>query len=330
MRCSTRSAGPQACPARSAWSSRPPAASKPPIGGASQTTGPGIVLGLPADYGHTFPGSIRPVAGAPDGVLLPQQTAANLHAAPGSVVHIGRPGLDDLIVTVAGVVELPQADSLFQQVGQPRTAQPQAPPDNVVVLPLDAWHEAFDQLASQRPDLVRHQVHARFDRRLPSDPAGALDAVQRSGAPSRRRARRVGRRRRQPRCRARRGAQRRVVRAGPVPVPRAARRVHRVRAWRPRWPACPQRRAGTNKRCFGHAARALRGWSASPRRKEPRWASSAPRAGSCWASSRPATSIARTPAAQRSTLPGRPPPRWPESWSRSRWWSYRRGAAPAG
>jgi putative ABC transport system permease protein len=147
-------------------------------GGASQTTGPGVVVGIPPDYARTFPGSVRSIIGRADGVLLPQQTAANLHASPGSTVRIKRAGYDDLTVSVDGVVALPQADSLFQKVGQPATAQPQAPPDNVVLLPLDTWHQAFDSLAAQRPDLVRHQVHVRLDRRLPSDPAAALDSVQ--------------------------------------------------------------------------------------------------------------------------------------------------------
>ena len=38
-------------------------------------------------------------------------------------------------VRVDGVVDLPSADSLFQKVGAPVGAQPQAPPDNVVLLP---------------------------------------------------------------------------------------------------------------------------------------------------------------------------------------------------
>jgi putative ABC transport system permease protein len=146
--------------------------------GASQTTGAGVVVGLPPDYARIFTGSIRPLIGATDGVLLPRQTAANLHAGPGSTIRITRPGLDDLAVSVEGVVELQQADSLFQRVGQPPSAQPQAPPDNVVLLPVAQWHQAFDALAIQRPDLVRHQVHVRLDRRLPSDPATALDVVQ--------------------------------------------------------------------------------------------------------------------------------------------------------
>ena len=73
-------------------------------------------------------------------MLLAQQTAANLHAAPGSRVTIERAGLPPVTVTVAGVVDLPQADSLFQTVGAPPGAQPTAPPDNVVLLPAAQWH----------------------------------------------------------------------------------------------------------------------------------------------------------------------------------------------
>jgi putative ABC transport system permease protein len=145
---------------------------------ASHTTGSGVIVGLPPGYANDFAGALRPIVGTADGVLLTQQAAANLHAAPGSTVLIQRPGFDDLAVTVEGIVELPQADSLFQRVGQPPTAQPQAPPDNVVLLPLDTWHHAFDPVGIQRPDLVRHQVHVRLDRRLPADPAAALDVAR--------------------------------------------------------------------------------------------------------------------------------------------------------
>ncbi len=39
-------------------------------GGAVHTTGPGVVLGLPPGYSATFPGEIRRLVGASDGVLL--------------------------------------------------------------------------------------------------------------------------------------------------------------------------------------------------------------------------------------------------------------------
>ncbi len=89
------------------------------IGGSTQTTGPAVVVGLPADYRELFPAEVRTLAGADSGVLLAQQTAANLHAAPGDAVTIALQGLPPATVTVAGVVELPQADSLFQRVGAP-------------------------------------------------------------------------------------------------------------------------------------------------------------------------------------------------------------------
>ncbi|HEV7886267.1 MAG TPA: ABC transporter permease, partial [Acidimicrobiales bacterium] len=127
-----------------------------------QTTGPGVVVGLPPGYRTLFPGQVRTLAGADEGVLLAQQTAANLHAGPGDTVVLGGVGP----VVVAGVVDLPQADSLFQKVGAPPGAQATAPPDNVLLLPLDQWRKLF-------PD-GRTQVHARLDHRLPPDPAAAF------------------------------------------------------------------------------------------------------------------------------------------------------------
>jgi putative ABC transport system permease protein len=147
------------------------------VGGSTQTTGPGVALGLPAGYRATFPGEIRPLVGTSTGVLLSQQTAANLHASPGDTVTIGRAGLAPTVVRVDGVVELPLADSLFQTVGAPAGAQPQAPPDNVILLPDALWHQGFDPLARSRPDLVHTQVHARLSHHLPADPAAAYTAV---------------------------------------------------------------------------------------------------------------------------------------------------------
>ncbi|MCW2550331.1 MAG: putative rane protein, partial [Mycobacterium sp.] len=146
-------------------------------GASTQTTGPAVILGLPDDYAATFPGEIRSLVGPQTGVLLAQQTASNLHATPGDSVTIGRPGLPPAIVAVAGVIELPQANSLFQKVGAPPTAQPVAPPDNVVLLPASQWHGLFDQVAAARPDLVTTQIHVRLDHTLPRAPADAYTAV---------------------------------------------------------------------------------------------------------------------------------------------------------
>jgi len=68
--------------------------------------------------------------------------------APGDVVEIGRAGLDPALVQVDGVVDLPEANALFQKVGVPPGAQPQAPPDNVVLLPEAQWHQIFDPLVA--------------------------------------------------------------------------------------------------------------------------------------------------------------------------------------
>ena len=145
--------------------------------GTTQTTGPGQALGISPRYRSTFPTQFRDLAGAGRGVLLYQQTAANLAAQPGDTISIARAGLSPVTVTIDGIVDILQADSLFQTIGAPSGGQPQAPPDNVVILPDTLWHELFDPLATARPDLVRAQVHARLDHHLPSDPAAAYSDV---------------------------------------------------------------------------------------------------------------------------------------------------------
>ncbi|MDX6364062.1 MAG: putative transport system permease protein, partial [Streptomyces sp.] len=95
--------------------------------GSTQTTGPGVVLGLSDTYRATFPREIRQLTGATSGALIAQQTAANLHVAPGDTVTVNLPGAKPSKVKVAGVVDLPQADSLFQKVGAPPQSQPAAP-----------------------------------------------------------------------------------------------------------------------------------------------------------------------------------------------------------
>ena len=141
------------------------------IGGQVQQTGPGRVLGLPQGYERAFPGEIRTLAGSGTGVLLAQQTAANLHARPGDTITIGRAGGPPAPVKVDGVVELPAADSLFQKVGAPVGAQPQAPPDNVVLLP----QSVFGSIESGAP--VTTQVHAKLSHTLPGSPSAAFTQV---------------------------------------------------------------------------------------------------------------------------------------------------------
>ncbi|MCW3016387.1 MAG: transporter integral rane protein, partial [Solirubrobacterales bacterium] len=150
---------------------------KATAGGTTQQTGPGKVIGLPNGYATTFPGALRTLTGSPSGVLLAQQTAANLHAKPGDKISIGRTGLPAATVTVAGVVDMPQADSFFQQVGAPVGAQPQAPPDNVILVPQSTFQQIEAPLAKQRPDLVITQVHAALSRALPGSPSAAFTQV---------------------------------------------------------------------------------------------------------------------------------------------------------
>jgi putative ABC transport system permease protein len=153
--------------------SSPPAGAPPGAATTTQTTGPGVVLGLPAGYRDAFPRAIRTLAGSDRGVLLAQQTAANLHATPGVEILIGRQGLAPVPVRVDGIVALPQADSLFQRVGAPANSQPPAPPDNVLLVSEPLWHQLFDPLAGAHRELLSTQIHVARSHRLPADPAQA-------------------------------------------------------------------------------------------------------------------------------------------------------------
>lgn len=147
-------------------------------GGSVQTTGPGKVLGISMRYQQLFPTELRLLIGSLDGVLVAQQTAANLHVTVGDTVTIQRVGLQPVKVRVDGIVDLPNADSLFQAVGVPAGAAPQAPPDNILILPSDRWHQVFDAQATARPDSVRMQLHVRISHNLPADPNAAFIVVE--------------------------------------------------------------------------------------------------------------------------------------------------------
>ncbi|MGW6156952.1 FtsX-like permease family protein [Streptomyces sp. NPDC055144] len=147
------------------------------VQGTVQTTGPGVVLGLPDGYQKLFPGEIRSLTGGTSGVLLAQQTASNLHVAPGDTISVQLPGTGAHQVRVAGVVDLPQADSLFQKVGAPSQTQPTAPPDNVLLVPT----ATFSSLTAHASGAaVTTQIHAARDAKLPTDPASAFDSVTRA------------------------------------------------------------------------------------------------------------------------------------------------------
>ena len=146
-------------------------------GGSTQTTGPGLVLSLTPTYRHTFPGEIRQLSGSPTGVLLAQQTAANLHVRPGDKVSIGRAGAPPAVVTVNGVVDLPQADSLFQKIGAPPQSQPSAPPDNVILVPEGMFKTLVGQRSSAASLALTNQIHVARGAALSNDPAAAYESV---------------------------------------------------------------------------------------------------------------------------------------------------------
>ncbi|WP_442872960.1 FtsX-like permease family protein [Aurantimonas sp. C2-3-R2] len=102
---------------------------------------------------------MRLLLGSLDGPVLAQQTAANLHAGIGDSIQILRRDGAASTITVAGIVELPNADALFQSIGAPAGAGPTAPPDNVVILPATQWSTLF---AADTSGTV--QFHAAFIR----------------------------------------------------------------------------------------------------------------------------------------------------------------------
>ncbi|MDX6671878.1 MAG: putative transport system permease protein [Solirubrobacteraceae bacterium] len=143
-------------------------------GGSVQRTGPGRVLGLPDGYAKAFPGSVRALSGSDHGVLVAQQTAANLHVRVGDTVRVGLPNGSSSPVRVDGIVDLPAIDSLFQQVGAPPGAQAHAPPDNVILLPPSVFARVEAPAAGAG---VATQIHADLGGKLPGSPSAAFDAV---------------------------------------------------------------------------------------------------------------------------------------------------------
>ena len=144
------------------------------VGGSSQSTGPGKVIGIAPDYAAHIPNQIGLLLGSLDGALIATQTATNLHVAPGDTVSLQRVGLTPVDIVISGVVNLPNADAMFAPIGVPIGTAAQAPPDNVLILPMPMWHTLFDEQRVSRPDTVRTQLHVRLSHTaLPSDPSTA-------------------------------------------------------------------------------------------------------------------------------------------------------------
>ena len=58
--------------------------------GVDRAAGAGLVLGVPPDYRRTYPDELRQFIGARQGVLLAQQTAANLGVTVGDTISVER------------------------------------------------------------------------------------------------------------------------------------------------------------------------------------------------------------------------------------------------
>ena len=175
--------------------------SAPPPAARRRRPAPGRVLGLPAGYAPAFPGELRTLSGTRSGVLLAQQTAANLHAAPGDTVD-DRPRRRAPPATVTGrrrrrPARAPTRCSSGRRARRARSRRrrrttscccPQAP------------------FAGRRRAAARAASHAG-PRRLSHDAArqperGVHAGLRRARTTSRRRLAGAGPRRRQPRRRA--------------------------------------------------------------------------------------------------------------------------------
>jgi putative ABC transport system permease protein len=129
-----------------------------------QNTGDAVILGIEPTYREKFPTEIVPMLGSDAGVLLAQQTAANLHVSIGDRVTIRRAGgLLPIDVEVDGIINLPESDSLFQKIGSPASAR-QAPPDNVMILPADLWRRVFSAQRAAQPNFIHGEIHVRTSR----------------------------------------------------------------------------------------------------------------------------------------------------------------------
>src|SRR5258708_38400824 len=110
------------------------------------------------------------------GVVTGRQKGGRLDAGEGITKLSGRPSLPPVKVVVQGVVDLPAADSMFQAVGAPPGSSPQAPPDNVVLLPQTLWESTFGPVSKQ-PAAVHFQYHVKLSPALAPDPAVAFTDV---------------------------------------------------------------------------------------------------------------------------------------------------------
>ncbi|MDX7569125.1 hypothetical protein SJ550_27015, partial [Serratia marcescens] len=77
---------------------------------------PGQVLAFDAAYLQSFPAEIRSLSAPNGGTMITQQTASNLHVKLGDIVTIHRVGLSPATLKIDRIVDLPDADSLFQSI----------------------------------------------------------------------------------------------------------------------------------------------------------------------------------------------------------------------
>jgi putative ABC transport system permease protein len=137
-------------------------------------TGKGKVLGIDKRFIDKFHKEIRFLVGSKKGVLIAQQAAANLHVKPGDIITIKRINLPPVNLKISGIIDLPFADSMFQDIGIKKSLQAQSPPDNVLVIPIHQWHKFFDKQEKIRPDTIKKELYVSLKHSsLPNSPKNA-------------------------------------------------------------------------------------------------------------------------------------------------------------
>src|SRR4029077_12543654 len=85
--------------------------------GVERAASSGLVLGSPPGYRRIYPGELRQFIGARKGVLLAQQTAANLGVTVGDTISVDRAPLRPVRLRVDGVVDFTAPQQLLGPVG---------------------------------------------------------------------------------------------------------------------------------------------------------------------------------------------------------------------
>ena len=142
--------------------------SPPPRRARRRPPAPRGCSGCPRATPTAFPGELRLLSGTLDGVLVAQQTASNLHVAPGSTVTVARPG-SHAGQRHRGRRRRPSLRRFAVPEGRRacRARRPRRRPDNVIILPQSTFARVEAPILASRPELIKTQIHVTLSHALP-------------------------------------------------------------------------------------------------------------------------------------------------------------------